>query len=109
MGRWVIVDKTDPIAEEDDKGGGIVEFSREMPGALTWIDKYPETVVYGFYLIRNPDPGNLARLRDGDFNCRDDSSGTLRRRAPRPGINVPETAKNTGVGRRGPLYRRRDR
>lgn len=104
------MDKTDPIAEEDDKGGGIVEFSREMPGALTRIDKYPDTAVYGFYLIRDPDHGNLARLRDGDFNCVakrvvGHCQGALRGQ----GFTSQRRQKNTGVGRTGPLYRRRDR
>ena len=47
-----------------------------QPGTLTGIDKvhyertYPETaVVYGLYTIRDPDPANLALLKDGDLNC----------------------------------------
>lgn len=69
----------DPITEEEKKGGGgggILEFSRDIrPGALKGIDKpysnnaYPD-VAYCFYQIRDPDPANLARLRDGDFNLR---------------------------------------
>jgi len=45
-------------------------------GVLTGIDSvfyqnaYPVTaVVYGLYPIRDPDPANLAPLRDGDLNC----------------------------------------
>ncbi|MEW8441098.1 MAG: hypothetical protein AB2689_23360, partial [Candidatus Thiodiazotropha taylori] len=31
---------------------------------------YPVTAVaYGLYPIRDPDPANLAPLRDGDLNC----------------------------------------
>ena len=31
---------------------------------------YPVTAVaYGLYPIRDPDPANLALLRDGDLNC----------------------------------------
>jgi hypothetical protein len=31
---------------------------------------YPvTTVIYGFYLFRDPDPVNLASIRDGDLNC----------------------------------------
>lgn len=66
-----------PIMLEEHKGGGIEEFSQETrPGTLTGIDKpyYKNAylkimVVYSFYLIRDPDPINLARLQDGDFNC----------------------------------------
>jgi hypothetical protein len=71
------VGKLDPIRESAKKGGGIVEFSRVMkPGALTGIDAsyykraYPEfAVVYGLYPMRDPEPANLAPMRDGDFNC----------------------------------------
>ena len=31
---------------------------------------YPDTaVVYGLFPVRDPDPANLASLRDGDLNC----------------------------------------
>ena len=43
---------------------------------LTGIDSvfyqnaYPVTaVVYGLHIVRDPDPANLAPLRDGDLNC----------------------------------------
>ena len=46
------------------------------PGVLTGIDSvfyqnaYPATaVVYGLYLLRDPDPASLAPLKDGDLNC----------------------------------------
>ena len=48
----------------------------KRPGVLTGIDSvfyqnaYPVTaVVYCLYPIRDPDPANLAPLRDGDLNC----------------------------------------
>lgn len=76
-GDWVIEDKFDPVRVERKKGQGVIEVSRETrPGALTGIDSvfyqnaYPVTaVVYGLYSIRDPDPANLAPLRDGDLNC----------------------------------------
>ena len=50
--------------------------SKTKPGQLTGIDlvhyqnAYPVTaVVYRLYPIRDPDPANLAPLRNGDFNC----------------------------------------
>ena len=56
---------------------GVIEVTRNTsPGVLTGIDSvfyqnaYPVTaVVYGLYPIRDPDPANLAPLRDGDLNC----------------------------------------
>ncbi|MEW8688955.1 MAG: hypothetical protein AB2556_24310, partial [Candidatus Thiodiazotropha sp.] len=76
-GNWVIEDKFDPIRMERKKGRAIVDISRDTkPGVLTGVDKvfyrnaYPVTAVaYGLYPIRDPDPANLAPLRDGDFNC----------------------------------------
>ena len=76
-GDWVVEDKFDPIRAERKKGQVIIEISRDTkPGALTGIDSvfyqnaYPVTaVVYGLYPIRDPDPANLAPLRDGDLNC----------------------------------------
>lgn len=55
----------------------IVEIARTTkPGVLTGIDRpyyqnaYPVTaVIYGLYLLRDPDPANLAPLRDGNLNC----------------------------------------
>ena len=46
------------------------------PGVLTGINSVfyqnaspTTTVVYGLYLLRDPDPANLALLKDGDINC----------------------------------------
>ena len=72
---WVLKNKFDPVRAEGKKG--IVVVSRDTrPGALTGIDSvyyqnaYPVTaVVYGLYPIRDPDPANLALLRDGDLSC----------------------------------------
>ena len=76
-GNWVVEDKFDPIRAERKRGQGIVEVSRDTkPGLLTGVDRvfyqnaYPVTaVVYGLYPLRDPDPANLAPLRDGDLNC----------------------------------------
>ena len=76
-GDWVVEDKFDPVRAERRQGQGVVEVSsRTRPGVLTGIDSvffqnaYPVTaVVYGLYPIRDPDPANLAPLRDGDLNC----------------------------------------
>ncbi|MEW8688841.1 MAG: hypothetical protein AB2556_23735, partial [Candidatus Thiodiazotropha sp.] len=54
-----------------------MEISRDTkPGVLTGIDRvcyqntYPVTAVaYGHNPIRDPDPANLAPLRNGDLNC----------------------------------------
>ena len=75
--NWVLEDKFDPVRAERKKGQGAVEVARNnRPGALTGIDSvfyqnaYPVTaVVYGLYLVRDPDPVNLAPLKDGDLNC----------------------------------------
>lgn len=77
QGDWFIEDKIEPIREEVGRGQGIVTITREnQPGALTGIDwgyyqnTYPITVtVYGLYLIRVPDPANLAPMRVGRLNC----------------------------------------
>ena len=74
---WVVEDKYDPVCAERKKGQGITEICRDTkPGLLTGIDKvycqnaYPVTaVVYGLYPISDPDPANLAQLRDGDLTC----------------------------------------
>ena len=74
---WVLEDKFDPVLTERKKGQGVIEISGETkPGVLTGIDgmfyqnAYPVTAVaYGLYPIRDPDPANLAALRDGDLNC----------------------------------------
>ena len=74
---WVLEDKFDPVRAERKKGQGVIEDSRyTKPGALIRIDSafyqnaYPVTAVaYGLYPIRDPDPANLAPLRDGDLNC----------------------------------------
>ena len=74
---WVLEDKFDPVRTERKKGQGIIEVSRDTKsGVLTGIDSlfyqnaYPVTAVaYGLYPIRDPDPANLAPLRDGDLNC----------------------------------------
>ncbi|MEW8580687.1 MAG: hypothetical protein AB2570_03165, partial [Candidatus Thiodiazotropha endolucinida] len=76
-GDWVVEDKFDQVRTKRKKGQAIVEVSRDTkPGVLTGIDKvyyqnvYPVTaVVYGLYPIRDPDPANLAPLRDGDLKC----------------------------------------
>ena len=74
---WVLEDKFDPVWAEQKKGQGVVEVSWDTkPGVLTGIDSafyqnsYPVTaVVYGLYPVRDPDPTNLAPLRDGDLGC----------------------------------------
>ena len=45
-----------------------------LPGLFSYLffyqNAYPVTaVVYGLYPVRDPDPANLAPLRDGDLNC----------------------------------------
>ena len=74
---WVLEDKFDPVRAERKKGQGVIKVARNRsPGALTGIDSvlyqnaYPVTAaVYGLYPIRDPDPANLVRLRNGDLNC----------------------------------------
>ena len=74
---WVLEDKFDPVRTERKKGQGVIEISRDTkPGVLTVNDSvfyqnaYPVTAVaYGLYSIRDPDPTNLAPLRDGNLNC----------------------------------------
>ena len=74
---WVLEDKFDPVRTERKKSQGVIEISRDTkPGVLTGIDSvfyqnaYPVTAVaYSLYPIRDPDPANLASLRDGDLNC----------------------------------------
>ena len=74
---WVLEDKFDTVRTERKKGQGVIEISRDTkPGVLTGIDSvfyqnaYPVTAVaYGLYPIRDPDPANLAPLRDGNLNC----------------------------------------
>ena len=74
---WALEDKFDPVRTERKKGQGIIEISRDTkPGGLTGIDSVfyqnanPVTAVaYGLYPITDPDPANLALLRDGDLNC----------------------------------------
>ena len=76
-GNWVVEDKFDPIRTERKKGQDVVVISRDTKrGVLTGIDSvfyqnaYPVTaVVYGLYPLRDPEPANLAPLRDGDLNC----------------------------------------
>ncbi|GFS16362.1 hypothetical protein ElyMa_001471000 [Elysia marginata] len=75
--EWTLEDKLDPVRTERKKGQEIVAISRgTKPGALTGIDSvyyqnsYPITAtVYGLYPIRDPDPENLAPMKDGDLNC----------------------------------------
>ena len=74
---WVLEDKFDPVRTERKKGKRVIQISRDTkPGVLTGIDSvfyqnaYPVTAVaYGLYPIRDPDPANLAPLRDGNLNC----------------------------------------
>ena len=62
---------------ERNMGQEVIHISWDTkPGVLTGIDSvfyqnaYPVTAVaYGLYPIRDPDPANLAPLRDGDLNC----------------------------------------
>ncbi|MEW8687545.1 MAG: hypothetical protein AB2556_17155, partial [Candidatus Thiodiazotropha sp.] len=76
-GEWAVEDKFDPVRVERKKGQAIIEISRDAkPGVLTGIDRvfyqnaYPASAVaYGLYPIKDPDPANLAPLRDGDLNC----------------------------------------
>ena len=75
--EWVVEDKFDPVRSERRKGQVVLTLNRgTKPGTLTGLDRpyynnaYPVTaVVYGFYPIRDPDPGNLAPMRDGELNC----------------------------------------
>ena len=75
--EWVLEDKFDPVRAERKKGQGAVVVARNTrPGVLTGIDSvfyqnaYPATaVVYGLYLLRDPDPANFAPLKDGDISC----------------------------------------
>ena len=75
--NWVLEDKFDPVRAEQKKGQGVIEVSRDTkPGALIGIDSafyqnaYPVTAVaYGLYPIGDPDPANLAPLRDCYLNC----------------------------------------
>ncbi|MEW8689139.1 MAG: hypothetical protein AB2556_25235 [Candidatus Thiodiazotropha sp.] len=70
-------DKFDPVRVDRKKGQAIIEIPRDTkPVVLTRIDRafyqnaYPvSAVAYGFYPIRDPDPANLAPLRDGDLKC----------------------------------------
>ena len=74
---WVLEDKFDPVWAEPKKGQGVIEVAKNTsPGVLTGINSvfyqnaYPVTAfVCGLYPIRDPDPANLAPLRDGDLNC----------------------------------------
>ena len=74
---WVLEDKFDPVRTERKKGQGVIEISWDTkPCVLTGIYSvfyqiaYPVTAVtYGLYPIRDPDPANLAPLRDGDLKC----------------------------------------
>ena len=62
--------------KSERRGQVVIEISRDTkPGVLTGTDSvffqnaYPVTgVAYGLYPIRDPDPANLAALRDGDLN-----------------------------------------
>ena len=74
LGPWRQVWSSPGWAKE---GPGGSSFSWDTkPGVLTGIDSvfyqnaYPVTaVVYGLYTVRDPDPANLAPLRNGDLNC----------------------------------------
>ena len=74
---WVLEEKFDPVRTERKKGQEVIEISRDTKtGVLTAIDSvfyqkaYPVTAVaYGLYPIKDPDPANLAPLRDGNLNC----------------------------------------
>ncbi|MEW8689009.1 MAG: hypothetical protein AB2556_24585 [Candidatus Thiodiazotropha sp.] len=67
------------LSEKRKKEQAIIEISRDTkPGVLTGIDRvfyqnaYPVTAVaYGLFPVRDPNPANLAPLRDGDLNCVD--------------------------------------
>ena len=74
---WVVEDGFAPLKEGETRGREVLEISsKTKPGALEGIDKlyfqnaYPVTeVVYGLYPVRDPNPVNLAPMRNGDFNC----------------------------------------
>ena len=74
---WVLEDKFDPVRNERKKDQRVIEISRDTkPGVLIGIDSvfyqnaYPVTAVaYGLYTVLDPDPANLAPLRDGNLNC----------------------------------------
>ena len=103
---WVLEDKFDPVRTERKKGQRVIEISRDTnSGVLTGIgsvfyqNAYPVTAVaYGLYPIRDPDPANLALLKDGNLNCVaqrvvEHFEGTLRGQ----GLTPTRRQKNTGV------------
>lgn len=73
----MIEDKFNPVRSERKKEHGVLEITRATAtSVLTGIDRvyyenaYPVTaILYGLYRLRDPDPDNLASLRDGDLNC----------------------------------------
>ena len=109
-GAWVLEDKFDPVRAERKKGQGVIEVSRDtQPGSLSGIDSmfyqnaYPVTAVaYGLYPIRDPDPANLALLRDGDLNC---VAQRVVEHFERPGTYTHTATKDPGVGRESPRNR----
>ena len=72
-----VLEEFDPVRTERKKGQRVIEISRDTkPSVLTGIDSvcnqnayYVTAVAYGLYPIRDPDPANLAPLRDGYLNC----------------------------------------
>jgi len=66
---WVVEDKFDPIRAERKRGQGVIEITTGIDSVF-YQNAYPVTaVVYGLYPVKEPDPANLAPLRDGDLNC----------------------------------------
>ena len=74
----VVEDMCDPVRAERDKGQGITEISQDTKAGSNNGDRQhalsnacPVTaVVYSLHPLRDPDPANLAPLRDGlDLTC----------------------------------------
>ena len=72
-GNWVLEDKFYPVRTEQKKGQGVIEISKNTkPGidSVFYQNVYPvSAVAYDLYPVRDPDPANLAPLRDNDLNC----------------------------------------
>ena len=75
---WVLEDNLiqSGLSERRARGSSRSISRDTKPGVLTGIDSvfyqnaYPVTAVaYGLYPIRDPDPANLAALKDGHLNC----------------------------------------
>jgi len=98
---WVVEDKFDPIRAERKRGQGVIEITTGIDSVF-YQNAYPVTaVVYGLYPVKEPDPANLAPLRDGDLNCvaqrvMEHFEGTLR------GLGLTPIRRQTGMGEESP-------